>query len=124
MNNEIICLITAVTLISVLTLYHFLRNYNHYSSSNRINLPLCYVASIIFLFVGYQSMWFIIPFGMITSIKCIIYKYHVKQMVWDFSKPEFRKKPCVYIVFNDAMALICIFSIKTFFWVQIWVKKL
>ena len=124
MNNQIFekqCLITAIIIIASMSLYHYLKNYLSYSGLNRLGLPVAYTSSVLFLFnVGHSSVWYVYLafFALITVVKCMYYTDHVRQMVWDFSGPGFRKNPKIYIILNDAMALILILAIKAFFWMH------
>lgn len=67
-----------VIIVSVLTLYHFLRNWKYYSRKNRIVLPILYTLSLVL-------MWHLSPlFFAVTAVKIVFFWDHVLETKFNY----------------------------------------
>lgn len=103
----------AVLVLGVLSLVHFVKNRDRYDLGSRALLPVFYAISLGLLFLtGFVSLLHIVPYLMITIIKCGILEEHVRKIVWDFSPKMIRDHPRIYILHNDLLALVFVLGAR------------
>jgi uncharacterized membrane protein YkvI len=86
-----------VVLVSVMTLIHFLKNAKHYSTKNKLVLPIIYATSLVLL-------WHLNPLIFVfTTVKVVFFGDHVSQTKFNYYGT---KNAPLYIVAHDVLAFL------------------